>query len=193
MPNEVTYSRPHDPSKGRVPEVNVHVKKTLPVGGYPAASCVDPYRSDNPTVTSSRPKSSARDDFFSKKNVWLLQTTIQGIIWRQTRFKIDRQSDDNLRAIMTWVYHTYGHNTDDDTPRLNYIVLEEVIPIILTNMRQYVAYLRDASTMKTPMQLPAYDNIKGEDVVEFPGFFAESLPVSEPEESPFAPIQNQNS
>lgn len=175
MPQEVTYSKPKNPTKGRVPEVNVHVKNTLPVGGYPAASCIDPYRRDNPTYTSSRPKSSARDEFFSIENVSFLQRTIQGIIWRQTGFKIDRQSDDNLRTIMTWVYHTYGHNVDGDKGRLNYIVMEEAIPIILSGMRMHVAYLRDASTMKMPLELPSYDNVKGEDVVEFPGHFGESI------------------
>lgn len=170
---EKESEKPIDGRNGRVPEIqDTEFSIQFPVGGFSKVSDVQPMYRDNPVITSTQLKSDTRSAFFSRANIDLIHKQIQGIIYKRTGFQIDRQSDDDLHIIMNWVFQAYAHHTgSDEVGRLNGIVMQEVIPMILSNMRMYAAYLRDASTMHRPLPLPHFDSIRGENVPEFQSYF----------------------
>ena len=98
--------------------------------------------------------------FFSKQNIDLLQNTIMNEVELKTNIKINRQSDRELLIIMKSIYLQYSKNNDDNLENeikyLNELVLESSIPSIISNLLQYVGYLKDISTPRCPMEKPKF-------------------------------------
>lgn len=172
--SDTTYETPDEnQANGRVADVHDRAFTTaFPPGGFPKVSMSEPFLKDDPVITSKTIISDTRSLFFARANVDAIQRQIRTAIHQRTGYTIDRQSDDDLLIIMNWVFHTYAHHTgSDELPRLNGIVMQEVMPMILSNMRQYVGYLNDASTMRQPMERPFFDSVRGEHVPEFESYF----------------------
>lgn len=106
--------------------------------------------------------------FFGTANVDALQREIQVIIGEKLGVAIDRQSDEQLLIAMRSVYALYAAPSGDarrETQRLNGIVLGEVLPIIAGNVRQYLTYLKDASTLPEPIPRGLQTSVKGDKTV----------------------------
>lgn len=106
--------------------------------------------------------------FFGPRNLDALQREIQVIISEKLGVAIDRQSDEQLLIAMRSVYALYAAqngNPARETQRLNGIVLGEVLPIIAGNVRQYLTYLKDASTLPTPIPRGLQTSVKGDKTV----------------------------
>ena len=106
--------------------------------------------------------------FFGPKNVDALQREIQVIISEKLGVAIDRQSDEQLLIAMRSVYALYAAQNGSpahETQRLNGIVLGEVLPIIAGNVRQYLTYLKDASTLPEPIPRGLQTSVKGDKTV----------------------------
>lgn len=101
--------------------------------------------------------------FFSNENVERLQRGIQAAIKARTGYRIDRQSDEQLLIVMRYVYMQSARNTggDAEVRRLNDLVLREVVPQVGAGLAQYLGYLRDASTLPTPIARGQATSIKG--------------------------------
>jgi hypothetical protein len=110
-----------------------------------------------PTFINSR--------FFNRKNVDYLQKIIAGTVQKRIGMRIDRQSDDELLILMRAVYlENSAVNYDDvqgEVARLNDEVVAKAVPIVSSNVLQYVTYLRDASTMPVMLSGPQSTSIKG--------------------------------
>lgn len=111
-----------------------------------------------PTVINTR--------YFNRRNVDALQSTIAGIVQKRVGMRIDRQSDDELLILMRAVYlENNAVNDPSDIEgvisRLNDEVVAKAVPIVASNVLQYVTYLRDASTMPYMMNSPQSTSIKG--------------------------------
>ena len=78
---------------------------------------------------------------------------------------IGRQSDIELKIIMKAIYLEYGKNQNDNileqTKDLNKKVLDFAVPRILTEIRQYKEYVKDASSVHTPMDRSVNVSNKG--------------------------------
>lgn len=106
--------------------------------------------------------------FFSKSNVDTVQRRLRDVIRERMGYVIDRQSDEHLLIIMRYVYMQSGRNTGGtaEIRRLNELVLKEIVPQVASGIEQYLAYLRDASTLPQPIARGAATSIKGRNTVE---------------------------
>lgn len=119
--------------------------------------------------------------FFSSSNVNNLQKVIRFIIHRETGESIDNQSNNELLIIMRSLFLEYSaHPTlvdermskeektklynkyTEEVKRLNEIVINTVVPKVMSQMQQYLDYLRDASQQPYQMNSPTNTNIAGE-------------------------------
>lgn len=102
--------------------------------------------------------------YFSDKNIKQIQNTIRYLVYKFMGQKIDEQSKTDLLIIMRSIYLEYLNQppeyletmdyktkkivlqqTKDEINRLNNIVVNEVVPKIISELQQYLDYLRDAS------------------------------------------------
>jgi hypothetical protein len=119
--------------------------------------------------------------FFSDKNIDSLQRLIQFIVHRETGYTIDKQSYNEQLIVMRSIFLEYSAHPpliDDDMPepqrlklqamytqevsRLNEIVVNSIVPKLISQMQQYLDYLRDASTQPYQMDKPENDNSAGQ-------------------------------
>lgn len=119
--------------------------------------------------------------FFSEKNIDNVQDLIKFIVHRETNQVIDKQSNQELLIVMRSIFLEYSShprlfkkdmNEDDkkkllteyknEVSRLNEIVLNSIVPKIVSQMQQYITYLKDASTPQYQMEIPKSDTIIGE-------------------------------
>jgi hypothetical protein len=101
--------------------------------------------------------------FFSRANVDRLQQAIRAHVRRAMGLLIDRQSDEQLLIVMRYVYMQSArhHGCEEEIARLNALVLREVVPQVGSGAAQYLAYLRDASTMHVPLARGEATSLKG--------------------------------
>lgn len=108
------------------------------------------------------------DMFFSNDNIERLQAGLRDAIRKQMGYVIDRQSDEQLQIVMRYVYMQSGRNEGGfaEVKRLNDLVLREIVPQVGSGLAQYLAYLRDASTLPTPIARAQATSIKGTKTTE---------------------------
>ena len=107
--------------------------------------------------------------FFSKENIDHLQQEIIRQIYQQSqgRFRISRQSDDELFIVMRSVY--LSAPTDpcnratipQQIAQLNFLVLNDVIPRIIENIHSYLGFVRDNGQAVRPIDRPIATNTAG--------------------------------
>lgn len=119
--------------------------------------------------------------FFSKKNIDNIQDILKFVVHRETSYIIDNQSVNELLIVMRALFLEYSLHpkliTEDmsekertellkkytaEVARLNMIVVNQVVPKIISQIQQYVDYLRDASEQPYYMDKPQNDSVKGQ-------------------------------
>lgn len=120
--------------------------------------------------------------YFSKKNIENIQNIVKYKVYKQTNQIIDNQNTAELLIIMRSIYLEYSahppiinNKMDNETKkkilpmytseviRLNQLVIDYVVPNVLSQLQQYIAYLRDASTQPYQQNQPtSSDNVKGQ-------------------------------
>lgn len=107
--------------------------------------------------------------FFGSRNVDAIQSRIIRDVKKLTGFNISRQSDQALGIIMLGMYIEYSKNTDAmNIDELNRAVLAECVRQVISGIRAYSGYVRDASTNAKPIPRPENPSQKGSRVL--PGF-----------------------
>jgi hypothetical protein len=98
--------------------------------------------------------------FFSKNNINLINKKLIISIYKITNkeFKIVEQSDETLLIVMRYVYiNNASHlpcNIEQQIEELNTIVLNEIIPNIITSITQKVNYLKYINERPPLLKLP---------------------------------------
>jgi hypothetical protein len=98
--------------------------------------------------------------FFSRKNMQIIQHKVMKDIYERSKniYKPDYQPETELLIIMRSVYLTYAKNLPNDITKqiaeLNEISYQKVVEKVYPQLLSYIAYLRDASQMYTPMEVP---------------------------------------
>jgi hypothetical protein len=98
--------------------------------------------------------------FFSRKNMQIIQHKVMKDIYERSKniYKPDYQPETELLIIMRSVYLTYSKNLPNDITKqiaeLNEISYQKVVEKVYPQLLSYIAYLRDASQMYTPMEVP---------------------------------------
>lgn len=87
--------------------------------------------------------------FFSESNLQKIQNLIRYNVYKlsNNEFKIGEQDYTQIQIVMRSVYLQYGRNLNTDISgqiqQLNNIVADELAPKIVSNIKQYVKYLKD--------------------------------------------------
>ena len=96
--------------------------------------------------------------FFGKENMTNLHSQIVKQVFHETQIKISKQSDMEVLHIMSNMYNLYG-STQKSTAKengevimdLNYRVIREATDNAKSGILMYVNYLKDASSLPTPL------------------------------------------
>lgn len=105
--------------------------------------------------------------FFSKENIKRIQKKIQREILRKTKgkYKTEDQDEKDLRLVMRAVYIEFARDLPNQIIRqvkkLNERVVQQVVPSMIANIKQYYGYLKDISTPLQPLPLPMNVNNAG--------------------------------
>ncbi len=119
--------------------------------------------------------------FFSSDNVKNIQNLIKYLVHKEMGYIVDDQDPTELLIIMRSIFLEYSAHPpliNEDTPddvrakllkkytaevtRLNEIVVNQIIPKVVSQLQQYLDYLRDSSQQPPQMDLPKNVNISGE-------------------------------
>lgn len=105
--------------------------------------------------------------FFSKENIQILQNGIRAGVYNksQGKYTIAEQDCDTLKIIMRSTFLQYAANQPsqirEQVAELNQLVLNYCVPQVYSEMRAYMIYLNDVSTMAVPIAHPV--NTKNDD------------------------------
>ena len=93
----------------------------------------------------------------SDRNVAYVQAALVKNVRKITGYLISPQSERDLIGIMNNAYDLYGNTScADDLSRsldqLNAIIIDEATQNVLSGMRSYFHYVRDASQLAVPME-----------------------------------------
>jgi|LakMenE01Jun11ns_1017448.scaffolds.fasta_scaffold9959382_29 hypothetical protein len=105
--------------------------------------------------------------FFSGQNISAIQIGLRDTVIRDTGYRIDPQSEDDLRAIMGKVYTNYYRSTGS-VPELvrtmNMVVIKETSEQVKSGILQQMYYLRDRSTGLRVLDQPVNTSTYGKKV-----------------------------
>lgn len=120
--------------------------------------------------------------FFSKRNIENLQNMTRFLVHKELKIVIDNQSNRELLVVMRSIFEQYSrhppylnyeepmssvynqriiNDTVYEVDRLNQIVLNEIVPKIVSMVMQYIGYLEDVNGRRF-MEGPKNVSIKGE-------------------------------
>ncbi len=118
--------------------------------------------------------------FFSKQNVNNIQKLIRMLVHKFTNKIIDNQSNTELLIVMRSIFLSYSKHPKlidesmnaqekqkllqlytKEVDRLNQLVLDACVPLIISQLQQYLNYLSDASTPLSIMDKPLSTSVKG--------------------------------
>lgn len=116
------------------------------------------------------------DIFFSTTNIDALQEGIRYRVYVETNGEhvIGRQSDTELKVVMRSIY--LQHAKHDNRPILEQVrvlnkhVLDWVVPEVVGNLKQYIVYKKDASTLPIPLEHAQLSTMKGTKTLELKSF-----------------------
>lgn len=103
--------------------------------------------------------------FFSKENIDLLQNNIRKGVYDNSNglYIIDKQDYDTLKIIMRGIYLQHSANMETNITEqviaLNNLVLDFCVPQLVKEVKAYITYKKDVSTLAEPMSRPIFSHI----------------------------------
>jgi len=98
--------------------------------------------------------------FFSTENVELINKQLILNVWKRTKgqYKIGFQDTNKIVIVMQYIYIEYCKNLPFDIKgqikKLNCMVVNDILPDIITNLEQKIGYLQDIEKRKPLLDLP---------------------------------------
>jgi len=114
--------------------------------------------------------------YFSRENLEIIQNAIRRGIYDKTNGKyiIDNQDCDALKTIMRGIYLEHSanlpYNITQQIEELDKMVINFCIQQIYSELRGYVQYLHDASTLVVPIAPPIFSKISDKQLELKPWF-----------------------
>ena len=118
--------------------------------------------------------------FFSKDNVFNLQKLIRMLVFKEMKKVVDNQSNTELLVIMRSIFLAYSEHPllidesmssqvkkeliityTTEVDRLNQLVIDATVPLVVSQLQQYLTYLHDASTPLHIMEKPLSTSVSG--------------------------------
>lgn len=119
--------------------------------------------------------------FFSDQNIKNIQNLIKLNVHKKLGYIIDDQSVNELMIVMRSIYLEYSAHPPlidenmsneerqilfkkytNEVDRLNQIVVQDILPKLVSQIQQYLDYLRDASQQPYHMDKPVNESVKGQ-------------------------------
>jgi hypothetical protein len=120
----------------------------------------DYYNMSQDSVRGVQEESILSKVFFHPKNVDLIQKQIILDVFRRTNgeYWIERQNETDLQIVMRSIFIQHARHVPDhikeQIKELNNLVVDEVVPGIVTQILSYFGYLRDAFNQPVPIDRP---------------------------------------
>jgi len=97
--------------------------------------------------------------YFSAENIQIIQNGLRAGVYKMSdnKFIVAPQDIDTIKTIMQSIFQQYAEFSDDikkEIKCLNKLVLDYAIPNVYNEAIGYMNYLRDQSTIATPLELP---------------------------------------
>lgn len=103
--------------------------------------------------------------FFSKGNINIIQNELRYRVNKEMGQIIGPQSETELIIVMRAIFFQNAKNLDTNIPEqiseLNSIVIQSILPKILSNIKQYQEYLKNKGQIPLPMDRSINVNNKG--------------------------------
>lgn len=119
--------------------------------------------------------------FFSDKNIRNIQNMLKYLVYKENGYIIDDQSVTELLIIMRGIFLEYSLHPKlidesmsdeeknilkikytNEVKRLNQLVIDYIVPKVISQIQQYVNYLKDASEQPYYMDKPQNVSIQGQ-------------------------------
>ena len=116
------------------------------------------------------------ESFFSQQNIQDIQNGIRNGVYQKSnrRFIISNQDEDTLKIIMRSIFlqnsANQPTNIGQQVQQLNKIVLDYCVPQVYGEAQGYRQYIKDASTMYTPIPPPIMSTQKDKELELKPWF-----------------------
>lgn len=175
---EVDYNRvwvPYNIKNGRINIIdndNIQYEKKNPTIIQKSALPND----NTNTISQSISNTPLSNLFFSKNNIDKIQLLIITKVYRDSnkRFKINKQSEQELLIIMRSYYLQYSKNLNNNISKeinsLNNMVVDWSVKNIISNIEQYLSYKKVASTLPMPLERAQLPTQKGTKTLEIKSF-----------------------
>ena len=117
--------------------------------------------------TGNQQRSKLSDMYYSQTNIDFLKNEIINQIYKKTsgKYRIVKQSEDELVIVMKSIYLQYARNSDVDIQLqinvLNKHVLDYCVDNVYVNLLQYVKYIDDITKEQTVIDRPQNVDVKG--------------------------------
>ena len=120
----------------------------------------------NMVATMRKPMTPLNTVYFSQANVERVQRLLRDAIKAETGLSIDRQNQNDVLAFMRYTYinnamNPYG-NIETQVNKMNRQVVAKMLPQVRDGVSSYILYLRDASTLYVPNNLPVNTSVAGD-------------------------------
>ena len=125
------------------------------------------YSFNRHAVTSIYEYNTLQEQYFSNKNIALIQRKIKRKVFTQSKnnYVIANQDIKILKIIMKSIYLQYSKNLEKDVNRqvktLNKLVLNYCTNNIISNIELYITYKKNVSYNPVPLELPKYISSAG--------------------------------
>ena len=112
--------------------------------------------------------------FFSNRNIQIIQNSIRKSVQEISGHIIGNQSENEMLMIMRSMFFLNlpleFPSVTENIKFLNKAVIDQALPKILTNMKQYLIYLKDVQRVPEPHARAQGDTIKGSNQLGFRPF-----------------------
>lgn len=113
--------------------------------------------------------------FFSDSNIQIIQNNLKKNVKKNINVSIGNQSCHELYIAMLYIYRTYGKNQNVNSKReidkLNEYTTHTLLPDLISNVLQYVNYIKDISSLPVPIKHGTNTSIKGTNSLKLQDFF----------------------
>ena len=103
--------------------------------------------------------------FFSDANIDVIQSGLKKQVRTSTNQSISKQSCGEIFVLMKYVYTNHGLNVEQNISnevfKLNSLVLKELVPMVISNVLQYLQYIKDINTQPVPLEYGQSSGLKG--------------------------------
>ena len=117
--------------------------------------------------TGNQQRTKLSDMYYSQTNIDFLQNEIINQVYKKTsgKYRIVKQSEDELVIVMKSIFLQYARNSDVDVQlqikTLNKYVLDYCVDNVYVNLLQYVKYIDDITKEQVVIDRPQNVDVKG--------------------------------